>query len=395
MSDGEQAKFKRTSLSPLGYSLHWEVIRGLSIVTMIIIHTARAQQWRPFAMDLSVLLFPAIEPILFLSGFLIALRTTSYLVDEGASLSLVMKYFGIRRVLRTWPLYFGLVAICFYLLKAIGTETGPPLWRYLTFTMNFGLRVGPFDHLWSTCLEEWCYLLFLFMIPLLKWRHTFWIFALLALSAVIGRGLVLHQSGILPTNYYFSRFHFSTFYHWDSFWLGCCFGSWCSNGGLQTKLFTKRYQVAILVAAIALILTYTIIFQMYWPKAGWVYQLLNPEIGSLVSMAMVVGLPAVPDTWLRWTGMKWLGAMSYSIYLFHTLLMFNISKVLFQRKIMEPGSVSFIVAEWVGMLCGCYLIYFYFERPLLNFMKSRFIVPVKSVAEFNKVAIPSRTNKTA
>ena len=92
-----------------------------------------------------------------LSGYLIgnqifaALRT-----DTGLSL----KNFYARRLLRTLPNFYVILAI--YFLWPAFREHAPllPLWRYLSFTQNIGLPPGTaFSHSWSLAIEEQFYLL--------------------------------------------------------------------------------------------------------------------------------------------------------------------------------------------------------------------------------------------
>jgi len=138
-----------------------------------------------------------------MSAFLITFRLIKEKEQSGA---ISLRRFFWRRSLRVWPLYFAMVFFGYglhALMKHWGQnlEELPPIWTFLTFTMNFWIVQNGESFLffmiilWSVCLEEQFYLLIGFFMRFLErlllpfsivlivaWkdalgnRKTFWVF---------------------------------------------------------------------------------------------------------------------------------------------------------------------------------------------------------------------------
>src|SRR5882672_4741282 len=94
-----------------------------------------------------------------LSGYLIA-GQLFHKIAQGKGNDMGEFYF--KRFFRIIPAYLVVVALYFCLPAFREREALPPLWKFLTFTQNFGLDIkhrGTFSHAWSLCIEEQFYLL--------------------------------------------------------------------------------------------------------------------------------------------------------------------------------------------------------------------------------------------
>jgi len=101
-----------------------------------------------------------------LSSFI---NTWVILKEYGSSNKFNLKNFYARRILRIWPLYFGIVAIAYIVLPFISgvLNTTPPnlpsVWWFLTFTFDYYLgyinqnTVFFLAFLWSIAIEEQFY----------------------------------------------------------------------------------------------------------------------------------------------------------------------------------------------------------------------------------------------
>jgi peptidoglycan/LPS O-acetylase OafA/YrhL len=94
-----------------------------------------------------------------LSGFLISGQLFST-IAKGKTISI--KEFFVKRFFRIIPPFL-FVLFLYFVFPAL-SEWGhlSPIWRYLTFTLNFGAdakKYGTFSHDWSLCVEEQFYLI--------------------------------------------------------------------------------------------------------------------------------------------------------------------------------------------------------------------------------------------
>jgi peptidoglycan/LPS O-acetylase OafA/YrhL len=122
-----------------------------------------------------------------LSGYLISGPLFRQIVEGG---SISIKTFFLKRFFRIIPPYLVTVGLYFCIpgFKEYGAPS--PLWKYLTFTQNYGMDLhlySSFSHAWSLCVEEQFYLLLPFLmtaVVALKWgkRSAFLIGGLFVLG---------------------------------------------------------------------------------------------------------------------------------------------------------------------------------------------------------------------
>ncbi|WP_378103358.1 acyltransferase family protein [Chryseobacterium sp. sg2396] len=110
-----------------------------------------------------------------ISGFLISVQLFREIRERR---TIGLKIFFTKRFFRIIPPYLFTLALyfCFPLFRE--RESLPPLWKFISFTQNFGLDViheGTFSHAWSLCIEEQFYLILplilmvLFTQKLIRW----------------------------------------------------------------------------------------------------------------------------------------------------------------------------------------------------------------------------------
>ena len=158
-----------------------------------------------------------------LSGFLI---TTILLRNKGSKT--YFRAFYARRILRIFPLYYLLLAICIFILPEIAylekyeffwRDEGNPIWYWLYLAnFRYGLDVPEHQFLgvtWSLSIEEQYYVVWPLVVWLFRWRTLVYIEIGLILMSVLLRFYFVEFSGY---SYKFS--YFFTLTHLDGLAIG-------------------------------------------------------------------------------------------------------------------------------------------------------------------------------
>jgi peptidoglycan/LPS O-acetylase OafA/YrhL len=180
-----------------------DLIRAVAIILVMLFHASlfrldSAQHWIVRFGWMGVDLF------FVLSGFLIAGQLLRPLA-RGSNPN-YSRFFG-RRLLRTLPAYFVVLAAYFLVPSIRERPVIQPLWQFLTFTEN--LLIAPpipkaFSHAWSLCVEEQFYLLFPAVVAIVALRPSaskiIGLIAIVFLGGMVLRGyLWLHRVGSAST----------------------------------------------------------------------------------------------------------------------------------------------------------------------------------------------------
>ena len=111
--------------------------------------------WLP---DVAQFGWTGVDLFFVLSGFLISSQLFAQ-IKENKRIS--FKNFFLKRFFRIIPAFLVTLGLYFCLPFFREKEQLPPLWKFLSFTQNFGLDLksfGTFSHAWSLCVEEHFYL---------------------------------------------------------------------------------------------------------------------------------------------------------------------------------------------------------------------------------------------
>jgi peptidoglycan/LPS O-acetylase OafA/YrhL len=260
-----------------------------------------------------------------LSGYLIGRQIFAALADpRGLSLG----RFYARRLLRTLPNFYVVVALYFLLPGFRGDAPLPALWRMLTFTLNLNLPPGTaFSHAWSLCIEEQFYMV-LPVVALLfaAWRGaagTSWHAPLLMASLVIG-GMVwrghLWQEVVADRasaqNHYFKFIYYGTLCRADELLAGVALAMTRQYHPRAWRRLTSNGNVSALLGLLVLGAASWLFLHDRYALAPTVfgYPMLGLGFGLLI-VAALSERSLLRD--VRVPGAASLALWSYAIYLLH------------------------------------------------------------------------------
>jgi peptidoglycan/LPS O-acetylase OafA/YrhL len=345
-----------------------DTLRTLAIVIVMLYHLTIFGELPSSILPFTDFGWMGVDLFFVLSGFLIGQQALKpYL--SGQRLSIVEFY--RRRAYRILPAYLTVLALYFLVPGWREFPRLAPLWKFLTFTMNFGFsfdRRG-FSHAWSLCVEEHFYLLLPLLVVLLMRRPSLRK-TTVALVSVVLFGIALRA--FLITHYP------------DDVWTGIYYPSYTRLDGLLTgvtlaivRTFRPAWWNALMQRGHALFLTGAVCVTC----VVWMFR--KQDLGSDTGSAMwgvIVGFPllalglglitasSVSKNGLlarvRVPGAATIAALAFSLYLTHKAVG-NIVKHHFPR-ITEPQGPSSWLLYAVTCLSAAVLLHVAVERPFLR-----------------------------
>src|SRR5471032_2514130 len=205
-----------------------DTLRALAILLVFMNHYMLFVSGEPTFGFLGELGWTGVDLFFALSGYLIGNQIMAAIRGEqGFSL----KNFYARRLLRTVPNFYVVLALYALFPYVRGSMQLPPLWKFLTFTQNIHLMPGTaFSHAWSLCVEEQFYLVLPLVLAAAAWlarrrvtltrAHGWALMGALVAVGVVARGVLWqrygreadgHSDGYMPWIYYATLCRFDEF----------------------------------------------------------------------------------------------------------------------------------------------------------------------------------------
>ncbi len=345
-----------------------DILRGLAILLVLTTHFPGDHFPPVFADYIQPFGWLGVDIFFVLSGYLIG---TELMRPVHAGKAPDLRVFYIKRLFRILPVFWLIVALYFaFPILQEGPTIAPP-WRFLTFTLNFGLDIRTertFSHAWSLCVEEHFYLVLPVLILLFRRARQIWLPFVCAAVVLVG-GLILRHhlwtvwqaEGGQPVDF-LKLIYYPSYCRIDGLLMGVCLAA--------ARLFypatyerIARPFITLPLAAVCLGVTGYLNLQ-----TG---QILT-EIGStifypLFSLGIACLLSAVLDCEAfvrpaRWTGIGFIAAISYSLYLSQKITM-HVDKLLLPEAWLTGWSgIAIFYVTTIAVGAG---LYFAVERPFM------------------------------
>lgn len=257
-----------------------------------------------------------------LSGYLIGNQIFAAM-RSGRGFSL--RHFYARRLLRTLPNYYVVLALYFLWPWFRNGAELPPLWKFLSFTQNLNLNPGTaFSHAWSLCIEEQFYVLLPAAALLLaSLRHSLrWTWVAVGLSFAAGmlvRAYVWDEfvaDDPLWRYHYYKYIYYSSFCRFDELVAGVALALLKNYHGAAWRRLTACGDLALACGGALTALTFYLFLSDH---LGFGMTVAGYPMLAL-SFALLIVAALSPGSLLhrvRIPGAASLALWSYAIYLVH------------------------------------------------------------------------------
>jgi peptidoglycan/LPS O-acetylase OafA/YrhL len=318
-----------------------------------------------------------------LSGYLIGNQIFQALRSAGG---LSLGRFYARRLLRTLPNFYAVLALYALWPAFRGDDPMLPLWKYLSFTQNIGLEPGTaFSHAWSLCIEEQFYLLLPACALLAAARgrrrsgpkgggmHRVWAAFALAFAAgtAVRAGTWLHgQDDGHWLHFYYKYIYYSSFCRLDELLAGVALALLKHfHGGIWARLMGQgRMLLAAGIAACALALRCFLVdhYGLWTTVLGFPLLALGCALLILAALA-----PDSPLHRIRVPGASSLALWSYAVYLVHKQVGVLAAQPLAEAGFGPDHPLTIVLALAASVLAG-WLLFLLVETPFMR-LRDRYV----------------------
>jgi peptidoglycan/LPS O-acetylase OafA/YrhL len=358
-----------------------ETLRALAIVLVFTNHYMLFVSGGPTFGWFGEIGWTGVDLFFALSGYLIGNQILGGIRRQqrlgGERFSLVRFY--ARRLLRTLPNFYVVLALYALWPYFRGTLVLPPLWKFLTFTQNIALVPGTaFSHAWSLCVEEQFYFLLPAVALAIAACRRSLLLAWLTVAGALLAGMAIRS--YLWTHHvgpeeqggfnYYTLIYYSSLCRFDELVAGVALALLKNHhAGIWTRI-TSFGNWTLAAGAALLALTWTLFLEDHYGYAMTVVG--YPMLGLSFTLLLVAALsPGSLLQRLRVPGAASIALWSYAIYLTHKTLCVLLRAPL-QDAGWGPDTWQAIVLMSAASILAGWLLHLLVETPFMK-LRDRFV----------------------
>jgi peptidoglycan/LPS O-acetylase OafA/YrhL len=310
-----------------------------------------------------------------LSGYLIGNQIFAAMRSpQGFSLG----HFYGRRLLRTLPNFYAILALYFLSSWFRVEKPLPPLWKFITFTQNINLEPGTaFSHAWSLCIEEQFYLLLpaaALLVGALRGGAR-WGWAAIAATLAAGmlvRGLLWQDlvHGPLAQHNYFKFIYYSSFCRFDELVAGVALALLKNHHAGAWRRLTAHGNLALAAGAAVCALAFALFLSDRYSFGITVFGYPMLALGFALLIVAALGERSLLRT-IRVPGAGSLALWSYAVYLTHKQVCILAARPLAGWGYGPESPMAIGVLLALSVLSG-WVLYRLVETPFMA-LRSRYL----------------------
>ena len=363
-----------------------DTLRALAISLVLMSHYGVVVSHKSTFGVLTHIGWMGVDLFLVLSGYLIGNQVISaFARGEGLSL----KTFFARRLLRTLPNYYVVLALYFIFAAELSGSATAPIWRFLSFTQNIGLHFGEtFSHSWSLCVEEQFYVILPLVAVMIagfkKSLQLAWgilIAAILAGMSFRGYSWLEYGRQWMSEVDYAVRIYYSSFARFDELLPGVAIALLKNFHPTRYEKIIRRGNFVLALGATSFaVMGYLMLNYFQTDEDGSNFYLMTFGFSMLSWSFALLTLAALSPTSLlhkiRVPGAERLALWSYAIYLAHKPIFKLLVEPLKARNIDLNAPLGISIVMGAGIVGG-WLLYRLVETPFMN-LRAKFFPATSS-----------------
>ncbi len=353
--------------SPRNHGL--DTLRALAIVLVVLHHYVLFVSHADTFGWVGRIGWVGVDLFFALSGYLIGNQIFAALRSRR---DFSLPRFYARRLLRTLPNFYVVLALYFLWPWFRNGADLLPLWRFLTFTQNINLTPGTaFSHAWSLCIEEQFYMLLPALALLvaglrLRLRWTWTLVGLAFIGGMAVRYALWHEYvGAADGSQwgYFKYIYYSTFCRFDELVAGVALALLKNYHPRPWRALTAHGDLALGAGAIVTTLAFWLFLQERQGLAVTVLGFPLLALGFALLILAALGERSILRR-TRVPGAGTLALWSYAIYLIHKQLGILAREPLATMGLGAQSLTAIVIVMLASVLAG-WLLYRLVEAPFM------------------------------